>query len=84
LGLSRSISNRESGSECILFEALVDELLKSKPDSRKVKKLCLKLGILYTKSQVDQIEDLLKNGSKIYLNARSRTPELKIKNAESL
>jgi hypothetical protein len=84
LGISRSNSDSDSGSDCFLFEALVDELLRIKPDARKIKTLCAKLGILYTKNQVAQIEELLKNGSKIYLNASSRAPELKIKDAESL
>ncbi len=67
-----------------LFESLVDELLKAKPDSRKVKALCCKLGIMYIKNQADQIEDLLKNGSQIYLKTRLQTPESKRENAESL
>lgn len=61
-------------SEHELFETLVDELLKEKPDSRKVKSLCGKLGIQYTKNHLDQMNDIIENGSKIYLKSRANTP----------
>lgn len=55
----------------ILFESLVEELLKDKPDSRKVKTLCGKLGLTYVKNTADQIDHLIKNGSKIYLKSKN-------------
>lgn len=54
-----------------LFESLVDELLKDKPDSRKVKNLCGKLGLAYIKNTADQIDHLIKNGAKVYLKSKN-------------
>lgn len=68
-----------------MFETLVDELLKEKPDSRKVKTLCGKLGIQYVKNNTDQIEEIIRNGSKIYLKSRSDVvPTPKLNHAKSL
>jgi hypothetical protein len=79
-------SNLASGSteNSGLFEILVDELLKDKPDSRRVKSLCSKLGIVYTGNHSDQIDEILKNGSKVYLRANHESPKSETENAENI
>ena len=67
-----------------LFENLVEELLKDKPDSKKVKLLCNELGIHYVKNHADQIEDILRNGSKVYLSSRAKETKPKLDHGKNL
>lgn len=65
-----SESAKSASAHSQMFEELVEELLKDKPDAKKVKSLCTRLGINYCKNHLEQIDDLIKNGSKIYLNGK--------------
>lgn len=49
----------ESLEDHFQFSQLATELLKDKPDQKKVKHLCEQLGLFYSKDLAFQIEELL-------------------------